>query len=424
MSLDPWRVREEFPEIVELSRKGYVYLDANATTPKPRRVIEAVRSFYERSYATIRRGVYGLTMDATRLFEEALESIASLINAEAEEVVPSFNSTDAMNMLALSIAPSLERGDVVILSRAEHHSTIMPWRYVCRLRGCSISWADLGGYGEASLASLRKRIEEAGERLRAVVAVHVSNVNGVINPLKEICSEARRAGALCIGDLAQSVSHMPVDVKDLGIEAGVFSGHKMFGPSGTGVLYLRKDLGEELEPGKAGSGMITRLDPETLEVEYEAMPWKFVPGTPNIEGFIGLGEAAEFLKEIGMWNVLSHLRRLQGLGERLVRDLLGERVEIYSPPPERGTGVLSLNLMGIEPHALAFQLDLRGFAVRSGHHCAYPMHRAMGVEKSVRASPHIYNTPEDLEGFARALEEIAREGAEEVVSTKCALGSC
>jgi len=278
--LEPYRVRAEFPEILDLKRRGYIYLDNNATTPKPRSVIDAVKRFYESSYATIRRGVYSLTLEATRLFEESLESISKLVNAELDEIVPAFNATDAMNILALSMAPELGEGDYVVLTRAEHHSSIMPWRYVCKLRKCGILWVDVGDYGEIDLRSLEDIIS-SGRRIKAIVAVHVSNVNGVINPLREICRIASSEGIVCIGDLAQSVSHMRVDVRDLGIDAGVFSGHKMFGPSGTGVLYLRKELGEELEPGKAGSGMIVKIDPETLDVEFEEMPWRFVAGTPK-----------------------------------------------------------------------------------------------------------------------------------------------
>lgn len=403
--LEPYRVRAEFPEILALEKRGYIYLDNNATTPKPRSVIDAVKRFYESSYATIRRGVYSLTLEATRLFEESLESISKLINAELEEIVPAFNATDAMNIIALSMAPELGEGDYVILTRAEHHSTIMPWRYVCRLRKCRILWVDVGDYGEIDLRSLEDIISSR-RRIKVIVAVHVSNVNGVINPLRDICRIASSEGIVCIGDLAQSVSHMRVDVRDLGIDAGVFSGHKMFGPSGTGVLYLRKELGEKLEPGKAGSGMIVKIEPETLDVEFEGMPWRFVPGTPNIEGFIGLGEASRFLMSIGMDNVLEYLRELQKYGEKLLREELGESIEIYSPPIEKGTGVLSFNLRGVDPHQLAFQLDLEGIAVRSGHHCAYPLHRSLGIEKSVRASPHIYNTREEIERLAKTLRKI------------------
>jgi len=403
--LEPYRVRAEFPEILDLERRGYIYLDNNATTPKPRSVIDAVKRFYESSYATIRRGVYSLTLEATRLFEESLESISKLVNAELDEIVPAFNATDAMNILALSMAPELGEGDYVVLTRAEHHSSIMPWRYVCKLRKCGILWVDVGDYGEIDLRSLEDIIS-SGRRIKAIVAVHVSNVNGVINPLREICRIASSEGIVCIGDLAQSVSHMRVDVRDLGIDAGVFSGHKMFGPSGTGVLYLRKELGEELEPGKAGSGMIVKIDPETLDVEFEEMPWRFVAGTPNIEGFIGLGEASRFLMSIGMDNVLGYLRDLQRYGEKLLAEALGEAIEIYSPPVEKGTGVLSFNLRGVDPHQLAFQLDLEGIVVRSGHHCAYPLHRSLGVEKSVRASPHIYNTREEIERLAEILRKI------------------
>ena len=399
-------MRGEFPEILELEKRGYIYLDNNATTPKPRSVIEAVKNFYEKSYATIRRGVYSLSLEATRVVEESLDSIARLIGSGFEEVVPAFNATDAMNILALTLAPSLGEKDYIALTRAEHHSTIMPWRYVCRLRGCRILWIDVNRYGEASIESLEEKLAEV-KRIRVVVAVHVSNVNGVINPLRDICRIASREGALCIGDLAQSVSHMRVDVKDLGIDGGVFSGHKVFGPSGTGILYIKRDLGEELEPGKAGSGMITRIDPESLEVEFENMPWRFVPGTPNIEGIVGLGEAAKFLRKVGMDSVLSYLRRLQMLGEKILEEYLGDAVEIYSPPADKGTGVLSFNIKGIDPHQLAFQLDLEGIAVRSGHHCAYPLHRSLGIERSVRASPHIYNLEEEIEKLGEALRKIA-----------------
>jgi len=424
--LDPWELRRDFPEIRYLEEKGYIYLDNNATTPKPRQVIEAVKNFYEKAYATIRRGVYSLTMDATKIFEESLESISKLINAEVEEIVPAFNSTDAMNIVALSLAPSIEEGDYIVLTRAEHHSTIMPWRYVCRLRGCRFMWIDIDRYGAAKLESLEEVISRIGDRVKVVIAVHVSNVNGVINPLRDICRIASQEGAICVGDLAQSVSHMKVDVKDLGIDAGVFSGHKMFGPSGTGVLYMKKDLGERLEPGKAGSGMITRLDPETLEVEYEEMPWKYVAGTPNIEGFIGLGEAARYLMRIGMDNVLEYLRSLQSYGEKILRETLGDEIEIYSPPPDRGTGVLSFNIKGLDPHQLAFQLDLEGIAVRSGHHCAYPLHRSLGIEKSVRASPHIYNTFEEIERLADALARLRSRyvDAKSIIATNKLCSSC
>lgn len=408
---DPFEIRKQFPQILELEKKGYIYLDNNATTPKPVRVIDKIQEFYKTSYATVNRGIYSLITRSTNEFEDALDNIGRFIGADFSETIPSFNSTDAMNMLALSLAPKISEGDIIVLSLAEHHSTIMPWRYISRIKGAKIEFMDLNPDGSMNHESLEKLLEKYESKIKVVVGVHVSNVNGVINNLREICRIAHSIDAICIGDLAQSVSHMPVNVKELEIDAGVFSGHKMFGPAGTGILYLSRSLSDDLEPGKSGSGMILKID-QNLNVEYLEPPWKFIPGTPNIEGVIGLSEAASFLRDIGMDNVLSYLRELQSEALKMLYEIdKEEKIIILSPPIEKSTGVVTFNIKGIKSEHVAFMLDMKGIAVRSGHHCAYLMHRRFGINDSVRASPHIYNTRKEIEKLIESISEILKNGS-------------
>ncbi|MHA1581284.1 MAG: aminotransferase class V-fold PLP-dependent enzyme [Candidatus Baldrarchaeia archaeon] len=400
------KTREDFPLLKrrrEDDGKPFIYLDSAATSLKPIQVIEAVTNYYERHCANIHRGVHTLSQEASQLYEEAHDKVARFIGAKSrEEIVFVKNTTEAINYVAYGL--DWKPGDEVITTVMEHHSNIVPWQLIRDRFGVKIKFLDLKDKWYLNLEQLEDLITE---KTRLITVVHVSNVIGTINPVEEICKIAHEHEVPVLIDGAQSVPHLPVDVKKIKCDLLAFSAHKMLGPTGVGALYIREGLGEEMCPTFGGGDMIRRV---TLEKsEWNVMPWKFEAGTPNIAGGIGFGAAVEYLEKLGMEWVRSHEKELtKYLLERLYEI---PKVTVYGPEDvEKRGGVVAFTVEGLDSHELAMYLDeLENIAIRSGVHCAEPLHMKLGIPSSARASVYIYNTKEEVDIFCSTLEKIVRE---------------
>lgn len=377
-----------------------VYLDSNATSQKPEIVIEAVERYYRAQNANVHRGVYQLSENATRLFEEARLRIAAYLNAEAQEIIFTRGTTEAINVVAQSGgAAFLRPGDEIVLTVAEHHSNIVPWQIVAERHGAKIRYIPLKGDRRLDLEAARSLINE---KTRFVSLAHVSNVLGVIHPIREIIKLAKAVGAFTMIDGAQGVPHFNVDMREIDCDFYAFSGHKAFGPTGVGVLYGKKALLQAMPPYQGGGDMIERV---TLEGStWNELPSKFEAGTPHMEGVIGLGAAIEFLSSINLESILEHD---QALGRQLVEILKAEfpLVKIMVEPGPDWVGTVTMAHANIHPHDLAAVCDGEGVAIRAGHHCAQPLMEVLGVTATARVSPSLYNTPEDITRFVRALRK-------------------
>ncbi|MHA1593290.1 MAG: aminotransferase class V-fold PLP-dependent enzyme [Candidatus Baldrarchaeia archaeon] len=403
---DVYKIREDFPLLQRVRKtdgKPFVYLDNAATSLKPRQVIEAVIEYYEKYCANIHRGVHYLSQKASELYEEAHEKVAKFIGARSmEEIVFVKNTTEAINYVAYGI--DWKPGDEIVTTVMEHHSNLVPWQIVRGKFGVKLKFVRLRDRWFLDIEHLEELITD---RTRLVAVVHASNVLGTINPVEEICKIAHDHGALVLVDGAQSVPHMPIDVKKIGCDFLAFSGHKMLGPTGIGALYIREGLGEELNPTFGGGDMIRRV---TLEKsEWNVLPWKFEAGTPNIAGGIGFGAAVDYLRRVGMEWVRAHEKELTRYALKRMSEIPG--VEVYGPEDiEKRGGVIAFNVRGFDPHEVAMLLDdLENIAIRSGLHCAEPLHNALGISSSARASFYLYNTKEEVDLFCDTLEKIARE---------------
>lgn len=386
--MDPEKIREDFPILQE--RPELVYLDNAATSQKPEKVIEAVKIFYEKNNSNVGRGLYDLAADATQEYESSREKIADFIGAGKDEIIFVRNTTEAENLAA----ESLDFEGDLILSEMAHHSEQLPWRRKAREEGKSIGYLKTED-GKISLESVKEKIsEETG----LVAISHISNVFGAENPVEKITDIAHKNGALVIIDAAQSVPHQSINVKKMDVDFLCFSGHKMLGPSGTGVLYGRKNLLEEMEPYQVGGGMIKSVEKDS--VEYADVPEKFEAGTPNVAGAVGLAAAVEYLEDIAMEKVSSHTKKL---AEKMIEGLKDiDGVNVLSPEE---ANLVSFTTEFAHPHDVSEVLNGEGVAVRAGHHCAQPQMEELGINGTVRASPYIYNTEEDVERFLEAVEK-------------------
>lgn len=407
---NPYRIREDFPILRrKVEGRPLVYLDNAATSQKPIQVIEAVKRFYEEHNANVHRGVHTLSQEASELYERAHEEVAEFIGASMEEVVFTKNATEAINLVAYSLGlRSLGPGDEVVVTLMDHHSNIVPWENVSKAKGFKVKYADISDEGVLDYESLERLVTK---RTKLVCVTHVSNVTGVKNDLVRISKIAHDNGAMLVVDGAQSVPHMPIDVERLGIDFLAFSGHKMLAPTGIGVLYGRREVLEGMEPFLGGGEMIREVkynkSDGTCRITYNELPWKFEAGTPNVSGGIGLMEAVRYLRRLGMENVERHEAELT----RYALERLGEvdGIRWYGPGigSERG-GIVSFNMDGFDPHDLALLLDQFGIMVRSGYHCAEPLHQRLGLRGSVRASFYIYNIREEVDRLIEALQEIRK----------------
>ncbi len=388
--MNPEEIRKDFPIFQE---REIVYLDNAATSHKPRRVIDAIQNFYKENNANVGRGLYDLANDATREYMNARRTMGEFMGAAKDEVVFVRNTTEAENLLA----QSLEFEGDIVLSEMAHHSEQLPWRRKAEEEGKEVKYLRTEE-GEISLRHAKKKIsEETG----LVAISHVSNVFGAENPVKEIAEIAHENDALIVLDGAQSVPHMPVDVKELEVDFLCFSCHKMLGPSSIGVLYGRRELLEEMKPYQVGGGMIKSVKKES--VEYSDPPGKFEAGTENVAGAVGLKAALEYLENIGMEEISEHDRKL---ARKLIEGLNRiEGVEVLSP---EGANLASFTAEFAHPHDIAEFLNQEDVAVRAGNHCAQPQMKSLGLSGTVRASPYLYNTDKDVERFLNSVK-VCRE---------------
>ena len=405
--LDPYEIRKDFP-ILERKVNGrkLIYLDNAATTHKPRQVIEAIVEFYTKYNANIHRGLHTLSQEASELYENAHEVLAKFINAYSwDEVIFCNNTTDAINIVAYAWGlKNLEKGDEIILTVMDHHSNMLPWRNVAKITGAKIKYIDITDDGILKYEEFEEKITE---KTRVVAFPGMSNVVGTINDIRRIVKIAHEVDAIVVLDGAQSVPHTPTNVRAFGIDFLAFSGHKMLGPTGTGVLWGRRDLLEEMMPFKVGGDTIK--DVTLYDVVWHDLPWRFEAGTPNIAGGIGLAEAAKYLMKIGMENVRNHEKELVEYTLKRFEEELGDEVIVYGPrnPDIRG-GVIAFNIKDLHHHVVGKALDsLFGIAVRTGMHCAHPLHYRLGINGTVRASYYIYNVREEIDELVNALKIIS-----------------
>jgi cysteine desulfurase/selenocysteine lyase len=408
MMFDVAKVRKDFP-ILRRKVNGYdiIYFDNAATSQKPLQVIEAVKEFYERHNANVHRGVHTLSQESSKLYEGAHEEAARFVNAEGiEEIVFVKNTTEAINLVAYSLAlHMLSDEDEVITTLMEHHSNIVPWEILSKIKGFKVKYADVKGDGTLDIEGLERLMTE---RTKIVTVTHASNVTGVVNDIAKISKLAHENNAILVVDGAQSVPHMPVDVRKLDVDFLAFSGHKMLAPTGIGVLYGKRELLEKMEPFIGGGDMIRSVKYDKLKgcnIEWHHLPWKFEAGTPNVCNAIGLAEAIRYLKRLAMENVREHERQLTQHTLKLLQE--GENVEVYGPRDvSTKCGIVSFNVKDLNHHDVALLFDSFGIMVRSGYHCAEPLHQRLGLEGSVRASFYIYNTLDEVERFIEVLKEI------------------
>ncbi|MEM2971996.1 MAG: cysteine desulfurase [Candidatus Bathyarchaeia archaeon] len=406
--LDPYKIREDFPILKrKINNYPLIYFDNAATSQKPQQVIEAIKNFYENHNANVHRAVHTLSQEATELYEEAHREVANFINARGiEEIILVNGTTEAINLVAYAWGcRHLKKGDEVLVSLMEHHSNIVPWELLSKVRGFTVKYVSLKADGTLDYGDFESKISK---KIKIVCISHVSNVTGVINDVKKIVRVAHDWGALTLVDGAQSVPHMPVDVKDLDVDFLAFSGHKMLGPTGIGVLYGKREILEMMEPFQGGGEMIREVsfNPKTLrcQISWNVSPWKFEAGTPNICGGIGLMEAVKYLRSVGMENVKVHEEMLT----RYVMQRMAEckNVMVYGPKDVSiKCGIIPFGVEGLDSHDVALFLDNYGIMVRSGFHCAQPLHQTFKLKSSVRASFYIYNTREEIDRFVEILKE-------------------
>ena len=388
----------DFPLLNKTSYgKRMIYLDNSATTQKPAAVLQAMTNFYEQDNANVHRGVYSLAVRSTVAYERAHEIVAQFIGAQFEEIIFTKGATESLNLLAHSLGKNLQPGDEIVLSEMEHHSNIVPWQHLAKEKGVIIRYIPITAGYRLDLAAAHNIINP---KTKIVSLTHMSNVLGTINPLQEIAPWVHQVGAFFIVDAAQSVPHLSVKVQELGCDFLVFSGHKLCGPTGIGVLYGKKELLEMMEPYQYGGDMIKEV---TLENStWNDLPWKFEAGTPPIAEAVGLAAAIEYLQALGMENIMHHEQELTRYTLQQLSFIPGIKLLGPATSEQRGA-VFSLDIEGIHPHDVSELLDKDGICVRGGHHCAMPLHKKMNVQGSVRASFYFYNTKEEIDLFLKSL---------------------
>ena len=406
--MDVERLRNDFPILGRrFDGRPLVYLDSAATSQKPTQVIAAEDAFYRESNANVHRGVYALSVEATDAYEGARARAARFIGArDPEEVVFVRGTTEAINLVATSLGRSLlHRGDRVITTVMDHHSNIVPWHLLREYAGVTLDFLDVDDAGRLVLDPLDRWLADG--RTKVVTLTHVSNVLGTVNPVREIAERAHDHGALVVLDAAQSAPHRRLDVDKLGVDFLAFSGHKMLGPMGIGVLWGRRRSLEALPPCMGGGEMIREVHKD--RVSYADVPARFEAGTPNVGGAIALAAAFDYLDAVGWEELRSHEERLLARLLNQGRERLGERLQIFGPTePRDREAVVSFALRGAHPHDVASLLDADGVCVRAGHHCAQPLMERLRVPALTRASPYLYNTEPEIDRLYDSLEKVAR----------------
>jgi cysteine desulfurase/selenocysteine lyase len=405
VTFDVQRIRKDFPILQREVRPGVplVYLDSSNTSQKPQQVIDTEREFYELHNANVARAIHTLGAEATEAYENSRRAIAAFLGAADErEIVFTKNSSEAINLVArvLGDAGRVAAGDEVLITEMEHHSNIVPWQLLCERTGATLRWIPLTDDGRLDLADLDALLNE---RTKVVSFVHMSNILGTVNPVEVIVRRARDVGALVVLDASQSVPHLPVDVRALGVDVLACTGHKMLGPTGIGVLWGRLDLLDELPPFLGGGEMIEEVT--LARSTFAAPPHKFEAGTPPIAQAVALGAAVDYLNDLMMAAVARHEHELTAYALDALQALPGLRVVGPAGTEDRG-GIVSFTLDGIHPHDVGQLLDERGIAVRVGHHCARPVCLRYGVPATTRASVHVYSTTDDIDALVAGLHEV------------------
>jgi cysteine desulfurase/selenocysteine lyase len=401
MPFDVERVRQDFPILKQrFYGKPLVYLDNAASSQKPQAVIDAISRFYSEDYANIHRGLHALSERATQAYEGARETVGQFLNAPSEqEIVFVRGTTEAINLVAQSYArPRLQPGDEVLISAMEHHSNIVPWQIVCAERGARLRVVPITDAGELRLDVYEELL---GPRTKLVAITHVSNVLGTINPIREIINLAHQRQIAVLVDGAQAVPHLAVDVQSLDCDFYAFSGHKLYGPSGIGVLFGKAALLEAMPPYQGGGDMISSVTFENTT--YNRLPYKFEAGTPHIAGAVGLGAAIEYVTAIGLETIAAYEHEL--LAEATARLAAIPEVRLIGTAQEK-TGVLSFLMEGIHPHDIGTVLDREGVAIRAGHHCAQPLMQRFGISATARTSFGLYNTQAEIDALAAGIHKV------------------
>ena len=400
--LDVGAIRADFPVLARTVRNGnpLIYLDSGATSQKPVQVLDAERSFYERHNGAAHRGTHLLGEEATDVYEGARAKVAAFIGAEVGEVVFTKNATEAINLVAYTMQAS--PGDEILITEMEHHANLVPWQQLCQRTGATLRWLSVTPDGRLDLDHLDQMITE---RTKLVALTHQSNVTGTIPPVTEIARAAHEKGALVLADAAQSVPHQPVDVAALDVDFLAFSGHKMLGPYGIGVLFGRASLLEAMPPFLTGGSMIemVRMEGST----FLPPPQRFEPGVPPVAEAAGLAAAIDYLTTLGMDNVAAHEESLTAHALDALREINGVRILGPDTTKDRG-GAVAFEVEGVHPHDVGQVLDELGVAVRTGHHCAWPLHRALGVQASTRATFYVYNTHAEVQALADGIRYAQR----------------
>ena len=402
MVKDISKLRKDFPILDQkMNGEPLVYLDSAATTQKPKQVIDAINNYYLHDNANVHRGVYELSERATNQFEQVREKVRKFINAKSDrEIVYTRGTTDGLNMIASTYGEAfIHEGDEIVISYMEHHSNLIPWQQLALRKHAKLKYIDMLDDGELDIEDAKQKITS---KTKIVSIAQVSNVLGVINPIKELAELAHKCGAVMVVDAAQSIPHMSVDVQDLDCDFMAFSGHKMLGPTGIGILYGKLNLLDKMEPMEYGGEMINLVD--LYDSEWTDVPWKFEAGTQDIAQVIGLGAAIDYLNEIGMDNITQYERSL--VDYALPKLLSIKELTVYGPhDPEKHTGVISFNLDNLHPHDLATGLDMEGVAVRAGHHCVQPLMKYLKTPATARASFYLYNNKDDVDKLVDGIIE-------------------
>jgi cysteine desulfurase / selenocysteine lyase len=404
-ALDAHRLRADFPVFDELvNGKPVAYLDSAASAQKPRQVLDAMREFYEHSYANVHRGVYRLAERATAGYETARHKVAGFVNAQSEkEVVFTRSATEALNLVAYAWGlDNLGPGDLVIVTELEHHSSFVPWQYIASRTGAGFKALPIDDHGELRLELLDELARDGN--VKVVANNLVSNTLGTVNPVDRLAAWAHERGAIMVVDAAQAAPHRPVDVQALDCDFLALSSHKMCGPSGAGALWGRRELLETMSPFNLGGEMIRSVSVE--KTTWNELPYKFEAGTPAIAEAVGFGAAVDYVSEIGLEAIEQHEHGLVEYALGRLAEL--PWIDVYGPPPERRAGIVSFNVAGIHPHDVAQVLDFEGVAIRSGHHCTQPLMSRLGVAATNRASFYVYTIPEEIDRLVEGLHRVRK----------------
>ena len=398
---DVYKVRADFPILArKIHNKPLVYLDNAATTQKPQAVIDALMYYYTAQNSNIHRGVHTLSEEATASYEESRATVQRFLNAaDPREIIFVRGATEGINLVAQTWGRAdIRSGDEIVISAMEHHSNIVPWQILCEQQGANLRVAPVNDAGELLLDEFEKLL---GPKTKLVAMSHVSNALGTVNPVRKIVEAARRVNARVLLDGAQAVPHMPVDVRAIDCDFYAFSGHKIYAPTGIGILYGKAELLEAMPPYQGGGDMISSVTFE--KTLYNRLPYKFEAGTPHVSGAIGLGAALDYVNSVGLDRIARHEKQVLAHGTKRLLEIPGLRLVGTAKEKE---GILSFVLEGIHPHDVGTILDQEGIAIRTGHHCAQPLMERFGVPATARASLALYNTLEEMDALARGIEKV------------------